>query len=131
MSRPMHFKCPNCRQYIKAPVKETRNESDGVFRRRYCENCGIIIETMEKITEYHEKLMKHYTIKYESDNGYKGFLYGDTSMIVLNSNGDQVLHTHNRGINTLEKLKELVDTMPEFIKKLDMLVLKKNGCEMK
>lgn len=126
MSRPMHFKCPNCRQYIKAPVKETRNESDGVFRRRYCEKCGIIIETMETITEYHEKLMRHYTVKYKSDNGYSGFLYGDSSLIVYNPNGDQVLHTGHRGINTKEELQELVDTMPEFMKKLDMLTLRKD-----
>lgn len=55
MSKPKHFQCPNCKNYVRAPVKETRNDGEGVFRRRCCEMCGIIMETLETITEYHEK----------------------------------------------------------------------------
>ena len=53
MDRPTHFKCPNCSGYIRAPVKETRNEYGGIFRRRRCEKCGVIIETLEQMTSYH------------------------------------------------------------------------------
>jgi transcriptional regulator NrdR family protein len=49
-----HFKCPNCGSYVRAPVKETRNEFGGVFRRRRCEQCKIIIETLEQITGFHK-----------------------------------------------------------------------------
>ena len=54
MHKPTHFQCPNCKQYIRAGVKETRNEYNGVFRRRVCEKCGVILETLEKITNYYE-----------------------------------------------------------------------------
>ena len=114
MSRPMHFKCPSCNQYIVAPVKETRNEYDGVFRRRTCEKCGVILETLERITEYHEK-QKRRVISYKSDNGYRGMLYGESSMVVYNPEGGQTLHTGSRNIHTFKELKSLVDTMPEFM----------------
>ena len=55
MSKPMHMQCPSCNRYIRAPVKETRNECGGIMRRRYCEHCGIIIVTMERIKEHYEK----------------------------------------------------------------------------
>lgn len=53
MSKPKHFKCPGCGAYIRGPVKETRNEFDGVFRRRVCEECGLIIETLETIKAFY------------------------------------------------------------------------------
>lgn len=53
MNRPARYQCPNCKEYIRAMVKETRNEYNGVFRRRACEKCGVIIETLEKITDFH------------------------------------------------------------------------------
>ena len=58
MSKPKHFKCPNCGKYIRGPVKETRNDGEGVFRRRRCEECDIIIETLEQITEFHKKQVR-------------------------------------------------------------------------
>lgn len=55
-----HFKCPNCGRYIRGAVRETRNEFEGVLRRRKCEECGIIIETLETITSFHEKMVRNY-----------------------------------------------------------------------
>lgn len=55
MSKPMHLKCPNCKQYIRGPVKTTRMECDGIMRKRLCEKCGIMIVTMEEIVETYEK----------------------------------------------------------------------------
>lgn len=55
MSRPMHYKCPNCGKYIRGAVKETRMDRGGIYRRRVCENCQIIIETMELIVGFYEK----------------------------------------------------------------------------
>lgn len=54
------------------------------------------------------------SIKYTSDNGYTGILYGDSSYAVFNSDGKEVFHTGFRNINTLEELKEQVDAFPEF-----------------
>ena len=54
------------------------------------------------------------TIKYTSDNGYTGILSGRSTFVVLNSDGKEVFHTGFRNINTLEELKEHVDTFPEF-----------------
>lgn len=55
MSKPMHFKCPNCGQYVRCPVRETRMDRGGIYRKRVCENCQIIIETMELIVGFYEK----------------------------------------------------------------------------
>lgn len=51
------------------------------------------------------------TIRYTSDlNGYSGVLYGEKIMSIYDPNGQAVLHTYNRAGNTLEYLKEVVDT---------------------
>ena len=51
----VHLKCPACGEYIKAPVKDTRMQGDGIFRRRLCERCGRMIVTMERIVRDYEK----------------------------------------------------------------------------
>ena len=55
-------------------------------------------------------------IKYKSDNGYTGILYGKSSMSIYNPEGKEVFHTgfRKKEINSLEALKEQVDTFPEF-----------------
>lgn len=63
MSKPMHFKCPGCGAYIRGHVKETRNETDGIFRRRVCEECGAIIETLEKIDGFYQLGLKKQTAR--------------------------------------------------------------------
>lgn len=55
MSKPMHFKCPNCGEYVRCPVRETRMDLGGIYRRRDCEVCGIVIETLELITGSYKK----------------------------------------------------------------------------
>jgi len=59
MSKPMHLKCPACGKYIRGAVKETRMIGDGIMRRRVCEKCNVIIETIERAYEYHEKDNKY------------------------------------------------------------------------
>ena len=70
MSRPMHFKCPNCKQYVRAPVQDTHIEDDAVVRRRICEKCGIRLKTSERILEYYEKNKKIRTVKRCIPNDY-------------------------------------------------------------
>lgn len=62
-------------------------------------------------------------IKYKSENGYSGVLYGKSSMSIYNPQGKEVFHTgfRRKEINSLEALKEQVDTFPEFT-----LMLKKH-----
>ena len=42
-------------------------------------------------------------IKYESENGYTGILYGESSLSVFDSNGKERLHTGSRTVNTLDE----------------------------
>lgn len=58
--------------------------------------------------------MGYNIIKYTSENGYSGTLYGKSSLSIRDRKGREVLHTGSRAIETLEELKELVDNHPEF-----------------
>ena len=58
------------------------------------------------------------TIEYTSQNGYRGVLYGKSSMSIYGPNGKEVIHTGHRTPNTLEELKKQVDEMPEFMELL-------------
>ena len=50
-------------------------------------------------------------IKYVSErNGYSGVLYGESSMVIYDPKCYEVLHTRFRAGDTLEYLKEVVDT---------------------
>lgn len=60
-------------------------------------------------------------ITYRSDNGYSGVLYGKSSMKIYDPNGIEIMHTYFRAANTLQELKEIVDTMPEFLEKLKLM----------
>lgn len=53
-------------------------------------------------------------VEYKSENGYSGRLYGKSSMSIYNPQGEEVLHTSCRALQTLEELKEAVDTFPTF-----------------
>lgn len=66
-------------------------------------------------------------IEYKSENGYRGILYGKSSMAILDPDGKLVLHTAERTPNTLEELQETVDTMPEFMKILEKIPEVENG----
>ena len=59
LSKPMRMKCPECNAYIRAHVKETRVDARGIFRRRVCENCGLIIETLEHVENHYKKGCKN------------------------------------------------------------------------
>ena len=58
------------------------------------------------------------TIEYTSPNGYRGVLYGKSSMSIYGPIGKVVIHTGHRTPNTLEELKKQVDEMPEFMELL-------------
>lgn len=60
-------------------------------------------------------------IKYKSENGYSGMIYGESSMRIFDSTNKEVLHTGFRTINTEEELKEFVDDFPN--KRKDLLKL--------
>lgn len=53
------------------------------------------------------------TIKYESENGYTGMIYGESSMRIIDPYGKEVLHTGFRTISTEKELKEFVDDFPD------------------
>ena len=57
-------------------------------------------------------------MKYTSDNGYTGVLYGKSSLAIYDKKGRERMHTGFRNINTFDELKECVDTFPEFEKLL-------------
>ena len=62
------------------------------------------------------------TIRYDSDNGYTGFLYGKSSMSIGKMEGDEfheILHTGSRVGEGYEYLKEQVDTFPELISRIE------------
>lgn len=57
-------------------------------------------------------------ITYESENGYSGKLYGESSMSIYDKNGKEVFHTKYRNALTEEDLKEEVDGFPAFMELL-------------
>ena len=58
------------------------------------------------------------TIKYTSDNGYTGVLYGQSSLAIYNPDGTESMHTGYRNIDTYEELVKIVDEHPKFIEML-------------
>lgn len=68
-------------------------------------------------------------ISYKHPNGYTGTLYGKSSLIVHDINGREVLHTGSRNINTFEELVNWLDSFPELIK-IIKLVIENEGDEV-
>ena len=60
-------------------------------------------------------------IKYTSENGYTGVLYGRSSLSIYDPEGHECLHTGLRAINTYEELVETVNEQPEFMKALEKM----------
>lgn len=58
------------------------------------------------------------TVKYKSDNGYTGILYGCSSYKILDPEGVECFHTGFRTINTEAELKAKVDDWPNTSKQL-------------
>lgn len=58
-------------------------------------------------------------IDYTGENGYRGVMYGKSSMVIYDRNGVECLHTSSRTPNTLEELKEFVDGFEEFLERLE------------
>ena len=57
-------------------------------------------------------------IKYTSDNGYTGVLYGKSSYAIYDKDGKTVFHTGFRTINTYDELVEQVNDFPNFLELL-------------
>ena len=57
-------------------------------------------------------------IKYTSENGYEGMLYGESSMVIRDPEGNEVFHTGFRTINTEAELKAEVDSWPDKSQRL-------------
>lgn len=57
-------------------------------------------------------------IEYTSSNGYRGVLYGESSLVILNPDGTESIHTGRRAINTYEELVKIVDEHPRFLEML-------------
>ena len=57
--------------------------------------------------------------EYKSPNGYTGRMYGKQSFSIYAPDGHEVMHSGFRSFNDIETLKEITDSMPEFLKKLE------------
>ena len=57
-------------------------------------------------------------IKYTSENGYTGAMYGKSSFAIYDKDGKEVFHTKSRSFNTEKELKKQVDGFPEFLEML-------------
>lgn len=55
-------------------------------------------------------------VKVEHPNGYSGMLYGESSMVIFDKDGHEVLHTSSRTPQTEEDLWEVLETTPELLK---------------
>ena len=53
-----------------------------------------------------------------SINGFTGIMYGNSSLSIYNADGDEVMYTAFRSVNTPEELQRLVDAFPAFWKAL-------------
>lgn len=53
------------------------------------------------------------------ENGYRGVMYGKSSMAVYDKNGVERMHTSSRTPNTLEELKEFVEGFDGFLEVLE------------
>lgn len=53
-----------------------------------------------------------------SINGFTGIMYGNSSLSIYNADGDEVMYTGFRSVNTPEELQRLVDAFPAFWKAL-------------
>lgn len=60
-------------------------------------------------------------ISYVSPNGYKGIIYGESSVKVLDHTGKQVFHAQNTSYRTIAELKEFVDDFPNTRESLTRL----------
>lgn len=62
--------------------------------------------------------MTHDVIKYTSENGYTGTLYGKSSISICDKDGVEIFHTGFRKANTYDELVEQVESFPDFLKLL-------------
>ena len=64
-----------------------------------------------------DEMAQEHKIMVEHENGYRGILYGKSSMSIFK--GDkEVLHTGFRNINTADELYEELSEMPSFMEML-------------
>ena len=51
-------------------------------------------------------------------NGYSAKLYGKSSMVIFDEDGNQVSHTGYRNVNTESEVMDLLEGYPELMRKL-------------
>jgi hypothetical protein len=54
--------------------------------------------------------------EYKALNGYRGKMYGKSSLAIYNKQGNMIFHTGFRTPNTFNELKEHTDTFDDFLK---------------
>lgn len=72
--------------------------------------------------------MENETVKYTSDNGYTGVMYGVSSFAIFDKDGNEVMHTGSRAFNTYDELVKQVNEYPEFIKILRKIPINDLDC---
>ena len=60
-------------------------------------------------------------IEYTSPNGFRGVMYGKSSLSIYYPDGMEALHTGERTPQTLSELMHIVDEMPDFMEMLARL----------
>lgn len=60
--------------------------------------------------------------EYKSPNGYRGVIYGRSSLVIWDPYGDTSMHTGSRNIETYDELVKVVDEWPETLKKLQEVI---------
>ena len=58
------------------------------------------------------------SVRYTHKNGFSAILYGKSSMSIL-KNGNEVLHTSSRSVNTEKEVMELLEKQPEFMRAMN------------
>lgn len=55
---------------------------------------------------------------FKHQNGYSAKLYGKSSMVIFDEDGNQVSHTGSRNVNTEAEVMALLEGYPDLRKKL-------------
>ena len=73
----------------------------------------------EAINHLSNMPMTNLEAEYKALNGYRGKIYGESSLAIYNKQGNMIFHTGFRTPNTFEELKEQVNNFDEFLKILE------------
>ena len=60
-------------------------------------------------------------VEIKHPNGYIGILYGESSYVVLDKDGKEILHTGSRNINTKEEIYRNLENIPKLIEAIKFI----------